>query len=175
MKCSLIILCTVVYMGFYSSNVSAQITFVDVSEQAGLGNDAYASAGSHGLGINWVDINNDGWDDLFVVGGQPDNPPKLFLNNMDGGFISDYAEDFPNQEDVAESFLLWMAVRYRADQISTQDYNLITDAIPNRLAYFVDKLVIRSSFQSRACSNHGGIGYCGARINRHASRYAVGC
>ena len=64
----------------------------------------------------------------------------LNAQNLDGGFISDYAEDFPNREDIAESFLMWMAVRYREDRISTQDFNLITEAIPNRLNYF-DEIV----------------------------------
>lgn len=55
---------------------------------------------------------------------------------LDEGFISDYAEDFPYREDIAESFLMWMALRYREDRISTLDFNLITAAIPNRLTYF---------------------------------------
>lgn len=64
----------------------------------------------------------------------------LEAQNLDGGFISDYAEDFPDREDIAESFLMWMAVRYREDRISSQDFNLITNAIPNRLNYF-DEIV----------------------------------
>ncbi len=60
----------------------------------------------------------------------------LAAQNLDGGFISDYAEEFPDREDIAESFLMWMAVRYRKDKISTVNFNLITQAIPNRLAYF---------------------------------------
>lgn len=62
----------------------------------------------------------------------------LQAQNLDGGFISDYAEEFPNREDIAESFLMWLAVRYRKDKISTVDFNLITEAIPNRLDYFDD-------------------------------------
>ena len=56
--------------------------------------------------------------------------------NLDGGFISDYAGEFPDREDIAESFLRWMAVRYRADKISTQYNGFITNTIPNRLTYF---------------------------------------
>jgi hypothetical protein len=68
------------------------------------------------------------------------SPAWLEAQTLDGGFISDYAEEFPDREDIAESFLLWMAVRYREDNISTQDFNLITQAIPNRLIYF-DEIV----------------------------------
>ncbi|MFK8012080.1 MAG: CRTAC1 family protein [Marinicellaceae bacterium] len=64
----------------------SEIVFVDISGMAGVSGDIYFSAGGHGLGVNWVDINNDGWDDLFVVGGKPDIPPKLFLNNKNGTF-----------------------------------------------------------------------------------------
>lgn len=60
----------------------------------------------------------------------------LEAQTLDGGFISDYAQDYPDREDIAESFLMWLAVRYREDRISTLDYNLTTGAIPNRLTYF---------------------------------------
>lgn len=56
--------------------------------------------------------------------------------NLDGEFISTYAEDNPTTEDVAESFLPWLAVRYRQSNISASDYNTIVQTIPNRLAYF---------------------------------------
>lgn len=56
--------------------------------------------------------------------------------NLDNEFISTYARDNPTREDIAETFLTWLAVRYRKDEISTTDFNKITQAIPNRLAYF---------------------------------------
>lgn len=55
---------------------------------------------------------------------------------QDPNFISTYARDFPQREDIAESFLLWMAVRFRKDRISEEDFQKITTAIPNRLSYF---------------------------------------
>lgn len=56
--------------------------------------------------------------------------------NLDGEFISQYAQDYPSSEDVAESFLTWLAVRYRADRISSEMYSTITETIPNRIQYF---------------------------------------
>jgi hypothetical protein len=53
-----------------------------------------------------------------------------------GTFISTYARDNPQREDVAESFLCWLAVRYRRDRISKADADKILEAIPNRIAYF---------------------------------------
>ena len=33
----------------------------------------------------------------------------------DGKFISDYAREFPEREDIAETYLVWFATRYRKD------------------------------------------------------------
>ncbi|MYD84940.1 MAG: hypothetical protein F4Y14_01365 [Acidobacteria bacterium] len=55
---------------------------------------------------------------------------------MDRGFISDYARDFPNHEDVAESIMPWFALRYFPERLSNIDRLKIRAAIPNRLAYF---------------------------------------
>jgi hypothetical protein len=56
--------------------------------------------------------------------------------NQDGLFISTYAYDNPGTEDIAESYLTWLAVRYRSSRISTQNFDIITQTIPNRLLYF---------------------------------------
>ena len=60
----------------------------------------------------------------------------LAAQAADPNFISTYAEANPTTEDIAESYLTWLAVRYRASRISQQNYDLITQNIPNRLAYF---------------------------------------
>jgi hypothetical protein len=54
----------------------------------------------------------------------------------DGEFISTYARDNPTREDVAESFLPWLAVRHRRDRIADTLAGTITSTIPNRLRYF---------------------------------------
>jgi len=59
--------------------------------------------------------------------------------SQDGNFISTYARDNPTREDIAESFLTWLMVRYRASKISITNYNSITQTIPNRLLYFDSK------------------------------------
>jgi len=60
----------------------------------------------------------------------------LAAQAADNCFISEYARDFPLREDVAESFPLYFAIRYRSDRISTELVNTIKRAIPNRIAYF---------------------------------------
>ena len=65
-----------------------------------------------------------------------DHPDWINAQNLDGTFISTYAQNNPTREDIAESFLPWLAVRYRQSRISVSDYNTIIATIPNRLTYF---------------------------------------
>jgi len=64
------------------------------------------------------------------------SPGWLQAQIDDGDFISEYSRDYPNREDIAESFVPYMAIRYRSNRISVEDYNTITTQIPNRIAYF---------------------------------------
>ena len=60
----------------------------------------------------------------------------LAAQTADGEFISTYARDFPDREDIAESFLPYLAVRYRSDRISQSLEDIILQTIPNRISYF---------------------------------------
>lgn len=64
------------------------------------------------------------------------HPDWINAQNLDGTFISTYAQNNPTTEDIAESYLTWLAVRHRQLSISVADYNTIISTIPNRLAYF---------------------------------------
>lgn len=64
------------------------------------------------------------------------HPDWLAAQQADPEFISTYARDNPNREDIAESFLTWLAVRHRADRIPASMKQTIESAIPNRLAFF---------------------------------------
>jgi hypothetical protein len=66
-------------------------------------------------------------------------PGWLAAQTADDEFISTYARDNPTREDIAESFLPWLAVRYRPDRITAALAGTITRTIPNRLAYFDSK------------------------------------
>jgi hypothetical protein len=63
-------------------------------------------------------------------------PGWLAAQAADAEFISTYARDYPDREDVAESFLPYLAIRHRAARISAGDLGTITETIPNRIAYF---------------------------------------
>ena len=65
-----------------------------------------------------------------------DSPGWRAAQAADGVFISTYAHENPDSEDVAESFLLWFAVRYQAERLTAAERTVILRTIPNRLAYF---------------------------------------
>ena len=54
----------------------------------------------------------------------------------DGVFISTYALDHPNREDIAASFVTYLAVRYQPERLAAADRAVILRTIPNRLIYF---------------------------------------
>lgn len=60
----------------------------------------------------------------------------LAAQREDGRFISVYARDYPNREDIAETFLTWFAVRHRSNRISSSLKSTIESAVPARLNYF---------------------------------------
>lgn len=60
----------------------------------------------------------------------------ISAQESDGNFISTYARDNPTREDIAESFLLYMAIRYRSDRISLSLETTILETMPNRISYF---------------------------------------
>lgn len=64
------------------------------------------------------------------------SPGWLAAQAADANFISTYAMDNPTREDIAESFLPWLALRHRADRIDASLELAIAQAIPNRLEYF---------------------------------------
>ncbi len=64
------------------------------------------------------------------------NDRWLTAHQLDGSFISNYARDNPRREDVAESFLLYIALRFRRDRIPDDLAETIEKTIPNRIRYF---------------------------------------
>ena len=71
-------------------------------------------------------------------------PDWLAAQAADGNFISTYAHDNPEHEDIPESFLSYLAVRYRSARISRSYEGSILETIPNRIAYFDSLLQAQS-------------------------------
>lgn len=56
--------------------------------------------------------------------------------NLDGNFLSTYAKDNPNSEDVAETFQAYIAVKYYPDRITNSLRDTILSVCLNRFKYF---------------------------------------
>jgi hypothetical protein len=59
----------------------------------------------------------------------------LHAQTADGVAISTYARDNPDREDVAESVVVYLAQRFRAERLAPVDVTTIRDAIPRRIEY----------------------------------------
>jgi hypothetical protein len=64
------------------------------------------------------------------------NNDWLDAQRKDNHFISDYAKENPTRQDIAESFLAYIAVTHRSDRISSELKSTILKTIPNRIKYF---------------------------------------
>ena len=65
-----------------------------------------------------------------------DSDRIIKASKKDKEYISKYAKQYPKSEDVAESIVAWIAVRYRLDRISNGNAEIILKTIPNRLKFF---------------------------------------
>jgi len=70
-----------------------------------------------------------------------DDQDWLDAQKNDGGkFISTYAKENPQREDLAESFTAYFAIRYRKVRISLNPFsnvfNTVIKTIPNRINFF---------------------------------------
>ena len=75
-----------------------------------------------------------------------DSADWLAAAAADGVYISEYARDYPQREDVAESILMYFAVRYVPDRLTPELHWLIVTTIPNRIAFFDEKRPDMSPF-----------------------------
>ena len=63
------------------------------------------------------------------------DPLWVMAQTLDGMAISQYALDYPNREDLAETMPLYLAVRFWAERIPSSLYNTVMETIPNRIKY----------------------------------------
>ncbi len=81
---------SILFFLFLSSSICGQQGFTDVTEEAGIAHQFHVYEGTFGGGVTVFDMNNDGFEDLFITGGTAKD--VLYLNNGDGTF-SDIYED----------------------------------------------------------------------------------
>lgn len=53
---------------------------------------------------------------------------------VDNAYISSYAKDYPDREDIAETMTMWLGIELGT--MNAADQTTVRNAIPNRLAYF---------------------------------------
>lgn len=75
---------------FSLQNPQAQTAFKDITEQAGIKHQFEVFEGFLGGGACVLDVNNDGFDDIFLTGGKADD--ILYLNNKNGTFTNIYEQ-----------------------------------------------------------------------------------
>jgi hypothetical protein len=73
----------------YRNDIRTTGKFTDVSAQAGI----YESGLSYGLGISVADLNNDGWEDIYIGNDFHEND-YYYINNGDGTFTESGARHF---------------------------------------------------------------------------------
>ncbi len=90
---------------FAGATSLATAQFSDQTAAAGLDQEFYSVGSGHGLGLSWVDVNNDGWVDLFAVNGKGQET-NLYLNNGDGTFTkrNDLLPVLPDVEKTGSVF-----------------------------------------------------------------------
>jgi hypothetical protein len=73
----------------YRNDINTTGKFTDVSKEAGI----YQSNLCYGLGISVADLNNDGWDDIYIGNDFHEND-YYYINNGDGTFTESGAQHF---------------------------------------------------------------------------------
>ena len=61
----------------------------------------------------------------------------------DKEYVSEYAKERPDTEDIAESLVSWVALRCHRNRQEVESMDLIKRRIPNRLKYFDRNLRLR--------------------------------
>src|SRR5690242_19885990 len=82
-----------------SGTVQAQFLFKDVTHDAGIFMHS-SQITEAGPGVVIFDLNGDGWDDIYMPGGQ--DTDKIFLNNGDGSFTDITQENFMRHTSIFE-------------------------------------------------------------------------
>jgi hypothetical protein len=59
-----------------------------------------------------------------------------FAVAADGKYIDNYARDYPDREDIAETYLVWFATRYSSDRFTAEELAQWETDMGNRFKVF---------------------------------------
>jgi len=79
-----------VVAAFFFYSAAAQKAFTDVTKESGIKHQFAVLDGMFGGGACVLDVNNDGWEDIFITGGKNDD--VLYMNNGNGTFKDIYPQ-----------------------------------------------------------------------------------
>ena len=100
-------------------------------------------------------------------------PGWLAAQAADGEFISTYARDNPTREDVAESYLMYLAVRDTSGRVNESLKTQVSSVIPYRIAYFDVERVLdwaeRTYPQIFGPAGHSTLSLTGYRYRSYAN------
>ena len=102
-----------------NNNILIHLEMAEEYERGGFLEEALMHEGAHSS-LDPLHLSAPGWQ---------------AARDADGGFISAYARDNPDREDLAETIVPYFALRHREDRIPETMRDTIADAIPNRIAY----------------------------------------
>jgi len=78
----------------------------------------------------------------------------------DGKFISKYAKNYPDREDVAESATSWYATRIQTERQPVSDVDLTESTIPNRMNLFDEIFGCEDKLPAKRCEKIKSRGKC---------------
>lgn len=79
-----IITSSLLLLSLFDSSLYAQLQFTNITETAGIDHQFAVKDGFLGGGVAVLDVNNDGFQDLYLTGGK--QPDRFYLNQKDGIF-----------------------------------------------------------------------------------------
>lgn len=111
----------IVIFAFLWTPLKGQTPFVDVTETAGIEHQFLVYEGTFGGGATVFDLNNDGFQDLFITSGIA--PDVLYLNNGDGTFTNIYEQ---SGLAISQNFVTQGAVSADVDRDGFRDLFITT-------------------------------------------------
>ena len=138
---------------FRNDRVNGSSKFTDVTSQAGI----YQSSLGYGLGLGIADLNNDGWDDIYIGNDFHEND-YYYINKGDGSFVESGAGHFRHYSrysmgnDIADFNNDGQPDIVTVDMLPSEEKTLKTYGNGEHLDTYTQK-IIRNGYQDQYSRN----------------------